>query len=314
MHLDDYKNSDIGQGDFENISVDKDVDNLRQLFTILNYDIIPQIQTDKIKDHWTEKEIIAFLKDDIPHQLLDDKNELKYDGLIVCITGHGIDKNIITSDWKAIQKSVIHRIISVNNPKLRDIPRIFLIDTCDGDGERKNDQFKGHFKFELMRVVEDAKGNKNNDDVSKYVGLSDIQKANEWNISNNNPDYKLVEIRAANVGYQAKYNDKFGSYLLYEFAERMKQNVLNNDGDNNKSETLGEIFDAIHDDLHSKGKQLIHSVFNNETKNIILKRNENKKRERKQRAVMKIDELIKSKENEENEYRKNTNSYQYLIK
>ena len=74
---------------------------------------------------------------------------------------------------------------------------------------------------------------------------------------------------------------------------------MNNDGDNNKSETLGEIFDTIQDDLHSKGKQLIHSVFNNKTRNIILKCNKNEKHGEKQKLDMK---------SEENEYSKNTDN------
>lgn len=52
---------------------------------------------------------------------MDEDIELKYDGLIVYISGHGIEDHIITSDWKAIQKSVLHGIISMYNPKLRKI-------------------------------------------------------------------------------------------------------------------------------------------------------------------------------------------------
>ena len=39
------------------------------------------------------------------------------------------------------------------------------------------------------------------EDMSKYVGLSHIQSESDWNMNDNNPDYKLVEIRAANTGY-----------------------------------------------------------------------------------------------------------------
>lgn len=54
--------------------------------------------------------------------------------------------------WIAIQTSVLHAIISVNNAKFRKIPRIFAMDTCDGDGEMNDDQIKVYFRSDIMRV------------------------------------------------------------------------------------------------------------------------------------------------------------------
>ena len=52
---------------------------------------MPSIHLDHIKANWTEDDIIKLLKDDVPNELLDEDNELRYDALIVCVTGHGIE-------------------------------------------------------------------------------------------------------------------------------------------------------------------------------------------------------------------------------
>ena len=65
---------------------------------------------------------------------------------------------------------MLHRVIFVNNPKRCEIPRIL------SNGYTENDQIKGYFHFELMTIAEHDEGNKDEDN-SKDVGLSDIQKA-----------------------------------------------------------------------------------------------------------------------------------------
>ena len=67
---------------------------------------------------------LDLLKNDIATAImLDDNGNIKYDGLIVCISSHGIKNKIITSNEKLMDKTFIHRLVSIDNPKIREIPR-----------------------------------------------------------------------------------------------------------------------------------------------------------------------------------------------
>eukprot|EP01084_Bolivina_argentea_P154636 269524_1 len=104
-------NSDLQNICLKQLPLKNDIDNLNELFDdLLNYKVIPT----EFKMSWTEHELITFLKEDVCQQLFDNNmdNELQYDGLIVCISCHGMKHTIITSDYKIIEKTVIHRIIS----------------------------------------------------------------------------------------------------------------------------------------------------------------------------------------------------------
>eukprot|EP01084_Bolivina_argentea_P191944 329608_1 len=90
---------DIEDGYLGDIPVQKDVENLKALFNMLNYKVIPKT----LKMNWKELELITYLKTQIAKELFDQDNELKYDGLIVCISCHGMEKNIITSDYRTIE-------------------------------------------------------------------------------------------------------------------------------------------------------------------------------------------------------------------
>eukprot|EP01083_Nonionella_stella_P141524 436299_1 len=235
--------------------VHKDVQNVRELFTSLNYTILPD-ETRK-STYWSEKQLIECLQK-AGKELVssDENNELKYDGLIVCISCHGIENHIITSNYKAVHKTAIHRMFSINYKQCRDIPRIFLFDCCEGTESRIN--------------VGDE-GNVDGKEYSKYFGVEDLRSTQMWTGKEPNPDYKLMEIHAANVGFQAKCNERYGSYLLYEFQRRVKQSLERENG----TETLGRIFEKIQNHLHEKGKQQTINVFNNNTRYLRLQKHDN---------------------------------------
>ena len=50
-----------------------------------------------------------------------------YDALILIVSSHGNERNIMTSDYKLIEKAWIHRVIYANHPKIREIPTICLM-------------------------------------------------------------------------------------------------------------------------------------------------------------------------------------------
>ena len=168
----EYKNDDESEPlTLQNIPIDKDVDNLSQLFKLLNYDILPKDH----RSHWSQKELVDFLTEIRGKKLYDeDMEKAKYDGLIVCISSHGTENHIITSDLKAIQKDAIHRIFSANFPKIRGIPRIFLFDSCDAP---------------MTREILKQNGN-DLDEVGIYFGLNDLSIENQWTDTDKNPDFK----------------------------------------------------------------------------------------------------------------------------
>ena len=123
----------------------------------------------------------------------------------MAVTCHGIELHIISSDLRIIEKVVIYRLLSLRFPRVRDIPRIFLFDACDGAQQRS----KG--------PEDAAKGEKMDKEVVKGIGLADISSADDWSSKNDkNPDFNLVLIQAANVGFQAKMSAVSGSYLISE--------------------------------------------------------------------------------------------------
>eukprot|EP01084_Bolivina_argentea_P303762 524540_1 len=190
----------------------------------------------------------------------DENHKLKYDGLILCISAHGIEDHIITSDYKTINKTAIHRCISLRQVKARDIPRIHIFDSCEGSAERRPSICSGD--SDEYEIKKKEKG--------KYFGAENLENSlmNAWTDENSNPDFKLVEIHAANYGYQAKMNCRVGSYLLHQFAEKVTENI-----NKNKNMTLGNMFDAIQNELHDLGKQQIVKSFNNGTSFLRLKVN-----------------------------------------
>eukprot|EP01084_Bolivina_argentea_P067119 122318_1 len=106
-------------GYLKDLPVERDMEHLAQLFNLLNYKMIPNI-TDQFQITWTEQEIINYFRNEIGKELFDDDKQLKYDGLFVILSCHGVENKIITSDYKTIEKNVLHRIISIEYPETRE--------------------------------------------------------------------------------------------------------------------------------------------------------------------------------------------------
>eukprot|EP01083_Nonionella_stella_P124761 376927_1 len=249
-----------------NLDVDLDIRNLLKLFgpNHLNYTIYPQY--DMVKIHWTEDEIVSLLKERAAYL---EKHLKKFDGLIVVISGHGFAGNICTSDCKWIEKIAIHRTFSQNHPLLRDLPRVFMFDCCDG----KWDYSKGITPPRKPRndkprdqglATQDRKGS----DQGKGYALLDVEEETKepWTKDQKNPDHRLVEINAANRGFQSKLKRDEGSYMLSEFVQRTISNL--NKG---QHEFVYKVFDEIQQELAvNKRKQQITTVYNDRTRYIKL--------------------------------------------
>eukprot|EP01083_Nonionella_stella_P119784 358360_1 len=225
--------------------IDKDIQNLHRLFgpNRLNYTIYPKYMnvTGSLKVHWTQTEIVQLLNEKATYL---ESHLDEFDGLIVVISGHGMNGFICTSDWKMIEKLAIHRTFS--HVTLRNKPRVFLFDCCDGEEECKDQ----------------GKGPKQSYDQSKRYTTDDISTDVSWRKGENNPDHRLARIDAANPGFQSKLTRKKGSYMLFEFVERTISKL-----DDHKQNAcipppcIGKIFDDIATHLEETGKQLIDTSY-----------------------------------------------------
>ena len=65
-----------------------------------------------------------------------------------------------------------------------------------------------------------------------------------WAADEDNPDYKLITINAANSGFISKMSSENGSYVITKFIDRLAQNYTQ---DNNK-EFLVNILGSIQDE------------------------------------------------------------------
>ena len=140
------KEADV-DGIFNDLPLEKDVQNLRDLNNFLNFRMMP----DGKKMYWTNDELVNFMQNDVVNALRAGDGTLNYDGLMVCVSGHGIKDHIVTSDYKAIEKTVIHRLISSQYPEIREIPRIFVFDSCNGSGDRELTKMSKRDKAKVAR-------------------------------------------------------------------------------------------------------------------------------------------------------------------
>eukprot|EP01083_Nonionella_stella_P276693 940307_1 len=265
----------VVDNDIPNLAVDNDVNNLYPLFMKLNYNVMgsepPRRRSERMKLYWSEKEVMELL-DDAARELTANRNV--YDGLIVIFSCHGWEGNVITSDYRLIDKNAIHRLFSIQYPGTRTIPRMFLFDCCEGS-QRKQ---KGG-------SVIQPKGTKDGGETGKQVLVESIipkdENANIWGEDEVNPDYKLIEIHASNLGFQSLMSSQKGSYLLNGFKDELRKNLFGNQCCR-REKNLGEIFGRIQNNLHKKGIQQIKKVFNNDTDYLLIRKNEKVKPKLKQ--------------------------------
>ena len=240
--------------DYINLPVETDIENLKNFSKFLNYNFLPKSGK---KLRWTQAEVMQFLENDVANEFTerDADGNLKYDGLVVAVSGHGLQNRIVTSDMRTIEKTAMHRCISNKYSEIRHLPRIFLFDACGGNAYRR-------------QAVEPADSGSFGDETEqketqKNVALEDVEKGDEWTTNTQNPDYNTVQIHAANDGYVANMRKETGSYLISLFTYRIQVNIGQQKGDG-----LADIMAKVQNDLHDHGKQQTVNVFNNNTRNL----------------------------------------------
>lgn len=232
-------------------------------------------------------------------EITKSKRHERYDGLIVCVSCHGLKNTIITSDFKEIEKDALHRLVSLAYPQIRDIIRVFVVDACNGLSERRATihqswKFSPNLNTTVLSITKEVgPGNPlytlrrrrrsrhvdaSEDDtlIENEEKKSDIVQ--KWTTSTKNPDYNLAVICSANSGFMAKSSGAHGSYYIHHFIKRVREGI--NGGNSNRrrhDRSLSDIHEEIEMMLHWQGSQLPAATFHApNTRNIVFERNVNR--------------------------------------
>ena len=242
-----------------NLPVQADVENLRTLSEFLYFPFL----TMKGKLSWTRDEVFEFLETEITAKFFDDKGEPRHDGLIVAISSHGVGNNIISSEYELINRTEIHRCISEKHPQIREIPRIFLFDACDGTRDRKA-------TLKIQQIGSDSdNGPVAVEALKPGSGVMEaLEVETEWTSKTKNPDYNMVVVHGANDGFVSKMQEnEVGSYLTYFFAKAVRMRI-----ERKERKGLSELLTDVQNVLHDAGKQLIRKEFFNNTEYLRIER------------------------------------------
>ena len=252
------------EGKLKNLAVASDVENMRKLSEFLNYSFL----TVENQLSWTKDEVMEYLEKDVGAKFFDDSGNAKYDGLIVSVSSHGLHHCIISSDWKMIDRTDIHRCISEIYPQIRDIPRIFLFDACAGERDRRATLEMVQVDSQSLDSIEAMESTK---DGGGAAGTSSRSPRISWTSKTKNPDYNLVAIHGSTDGYVSKMQEtEVGSYLTYFFVKAVKMNI-----ERQQKKGLTEILTDVQNALHDAGKQMIKFNCFNYTGNLRIEKNQN---------------------------------------
>ena len=266
-------------GHLTNLPVGADVENLRKLSDFLNFSFL----TVENKLSWTKNEVMNFVEKEVAAKFFDQRGNARFDGLILAISSHGLHDSIITSDYKVIQRTDIHRCISERYPQIRVIPRIFLFDACDGTRDRQSTCQMERVDSQSVDDIDVAEALKGDDESDHSDGdtfgspttsvsmIDDVRVTSQWTTTTKNPDYNLVVVHGSNDGFVSKMQDtEVGSYLTYFFAKAVRTRI-----EMNERKGLSELLTDVQNVLHDAGKQLIRKEFFNDTEYLRIEINQN---------------------------------------
>merc|ERR1712228_159573 len=111
------------------------------------------------------------------------------------------------------------------------------------------------------------------EDKEKKIDVRDIFGGKEdhkyWVDDEEKPDHRLARVNAANKGFTSSMNYSTGSHVIYKMYNKYIDAI---DGNRKPFPFIHEVFDEIQTELQAEGKQLPESVWNDNTRNIILKK------------------------------------------
>jgi len=272
----------------------------------LKFECFPHYNKKAPKLRWTKAELEAFIEERaavFEANLRSDSAE-KYDALICVVSCHGMNRSLITSDYKLLKTVDFHRFFSKEGHTMsRMVPRIFIFDCCDGNVEYGKFVSLGKNKFgtndeamlaDVIGETEDAAGVTTAEDQGKDADGSEDEKVadesetesdeeekNEeeekvaecsvssealWAYDTEHPDHQLAVLNASTWGFQSKLNTGIGSYLIAGFVDRAEKQL--------KAlgcvPRIGALFKEIQEELRKLKKQLPIYIWNGNTENITI--------------------------------------------
>eukprot|EP01084_Bolivina_argentea_P014751 27585_1 len=250
------------------LNVEETIKNMCRLFNTehLNYSVFPTCkESQTIKTHWTEEEIINLLEqkaEDLNNNItVENAGKKRFDGLFVAILSVGIEGHIVTSDMKIIEKFAIHRIFSKTiYADSRQHPRLFAFHTycIDNQIQIKN---VSNPQCDVLPSNGIKFDNNENGDQGKGYGLDDVGDG-LWLSGTKNPDYKLAEIYVETTTSESK-NDYIDD-VLSQFATKIVEDP---------KLYLYQVFDDITKELSIANNTTIKTTFNDQTRYVRFKKN-----------------------------------------
>ena len=156
------------------------------------------------------------------------------------------------------------------------MPRLFIFDCCDGDGDfgkfkkdvAKDAKSRNKDEQQLAEVLGDVADvvppEQDRDKAGDVTGAAEAEPEPEpqeepsvssealWAFNTEHPDYQLAELSASTWGFQSKLNTGSGSYLISGFVERAEKALA----DKGYVPRIGALFKGIQEELRSRNKQL----------------------------------------------------------
>jgi len=274
----EISNEDFDYEPLENLTpgIQNDIVNLNKLLhDRLDYTVCPVMgSVDAIKVRWTRAEFMALIDakaKEFANNLYDaDANKNGFDALFVSISSHGIDQQIITSDYGMVSKKDIYRRFTDSYPASRQLPRVVLFDCCEGSKAKAKGIKKAKKTQTTASIL--AKGQKEEakeaQDEEKKNDDDETVVVYEWRKEDENTDFNLAILNSSNLDYTSWMNSVDGSYLIFNFCKKANECL-----DAAKDVVLSDIFYEIQDEL-AHDKQLPVYSFNNDTRNVKLVKKE----------------------------------------
>eukprot|EP01083_Nonionella_stella_P008284 23835_1 len=190
-----------------NLPLHIDILSVKRFCDEFGYELRDRINTKLHPLQWHENELLQDLE--CQAQLFSNNilgNGQKYDCLLVFVSSHGSDRDIVSSDYKMIDKVAIHRSFSMHYPASREVPRVFVFDSFSMTYGLTDQTDIPDFTYGFTVPHNTAA------DVYSYPAVEHVDS--DWTADENNPDYRLVLLESENVHL------KQGSLLIAQFVEK----------------------------------------------------------------------------------------------
>jgi len=275
----------IADDEDESLEIKQDYSNLCSFFEYLNFTMFRTRYARGNPFVWTEKDLTQLLLKDIGRALFDDDSAsrgIAYDGLVVCISAHGSDGCLVTSDNKAIELEVIHQAVSQYHPSIRDIPRIFVMNIYESSDElspvieRLNtatSPIYGRVRSGSWQYLKSD----NEDAVMSTLVQHDLAPVpgsvsrDRGDTLKNAMDYNQLSWKrsAKESTHNLAVITSNGTFIFYSFIERIIGNIEEDD-----DKRLVDICRDIQHDLRVNGRSPAMVTLNGETKFVMMRVND----------------------------------------